>query len=434
MADSVGRIALDIDLRSSLDKEIKGASNQIGKQLTSSINQSFKRQVSGVRKMMTDAFKMPKKTFEMPKQTFNMQPMISENDRLSMTLNNLNQQIDIQRQKLTDLKRMYNEGLSEQVKHQIEQQNAIMVASEARIESLRIKLKDLRDSYDNAVSPERKNKLLEEISKTEAQMTRLIARSDNALHKITQLEDGLAGEKRNRLREQIVKTEASLIRLGERADRVRNQMAGTGKGMQRVGRDARKTEKPVRRLGSALTDTGRRASSMTSSFVAGFKRIAKQVLVFAVIYKAIRGLQSYIGSAMQTNDQFMHSLNQVRTNLQVAFMPIFEAIIPALQAFMNWLAKVTTYIAAFISAIFGKTYQQSFKAAQGINNARNAMEGFGSASKKAAKDAEKAHKQLAGFDEINTIADQSAGASGGAGGAGGSGGIAPLTAPDMDVT
>lgn len=379
---------------------------------------------------------MPKKTFEMPKKTYSTQPIVDENSRLSQSLDNVNQQIDIQQQKLNQLKQEYNSGLSESTKHEIEQQNQVMAAAEHRIEALRIKLKDLKFSYENAVNPDRENKLLQEIAKTEAQMTTLISRSDNALHKINQLEDGLSGEKRNALRERIVKAEAALLNLGNRAQKIRGDLDGAGKSMQRVGASATKTEKPVRRLGLAFFRTGKQSNVMGNQFVAAFQRIAKQVFVFALLYKAIRGFQNYIGGALRTNDQFMHSLNQVKTNLQVAFMPIFQAILPALQAFMNWLAKATAYIAAFISAIFGKTYQQSFQAAQGINSARNAMDGFGGSAKKAAKEAEKANKQLAGFDEINTIGDNAAGsdAGGAGGGGGGAGGIAPLTPPDMDIT
>lgn len=436
MSDSVGKINLDIDLQSGLEKQIKSTSDHIGKQLSSQIQSTMQRSIGSIRKTMQSAFKMPKKTFEIPKKTYSTQPIQDENSRLSQSLNNVNQQIEIQQQKLNALKLEYNSGLSEKTKHEIEQQNQVMAAAEHRIESLRIKLKELQTSYGNAVSPDRQNKLLQEIAKTEAQMTTLVARSDNALHKINQLEDSMSGDKKNALRERIVRTEASLLNLGNRAQKIQKDMQGADKSFQRTGRSAEKTEKPVRRLGLALFGTGKRANTMGNQFVAAFQRIAKQVLVFAVLYKAIRGLQEYIGGALKTNDQFMHSLNQVRTNLQVAFMPIFEVIMPALQAFMNWLAKATAYIAAFISAIFGKTYQQSFQAAQGINTARNAMDGFGGSAKKAAKEAEKANKQLAGFDEINTIGDNSAGSDvggAGGGGGGGAGGIAPLTAPDMDI-
>jgi len=37
---------------------------------------------------------------------------------------------------------------------------------------------------------------------------------------------------------------------------------------------------------------------------------------------------------------------------------------------MRWLATATTYIATFISVLFGKTYKQSFAAAKGLGAAR----------------------------------------------------------------
>lgn len=457
MADNTaGVVGLEIDLTTKLDQKVKEASDQISDGLSKNIKdnikgqkgffgnmmqkvfqfpkRAFDNQIKGAQKMMQDSLKMPEKSFDMPKRTFDMSPM-GGSDRLAQTLNNVNQQIEIQQQKLAELKKEYASGLSEKTQHQIEQQNQIMHASEMRIEALRIKLKDLQHSYEVAVSPERKNKLIEEISKTEAQMISLMARSDNALHKITQLEDGMAGEKKNALRERIVKTESSLLNLGKRAEKIRRQMDGAGKSFLRLGRNANKTEKPVRRLNLAFFSAGRRANEMANSFVTGFKRIAKQALVFTVMYQAIRGFQRYMGSLLKTNDEFMHSLNQVRTNLQVAFMPIYEAILPALNALMSALATVTAYIASFVSAIFGKTYKQSFQTAKGLNAARDAMTGYGKASKKAAKDSQKANLQLAGFDELNTLSkQQDSGDQGGADGGAGAGGIAPLITPDIDTS
>ena len=457
MADSVGKISLDIDISSALDREIRSKSDEIGKSMTDALRKSFSsstqkfkktlqsmfsfpkrqfdQQVKSAQKSLRDNLKMPKDAFQMPKQTLNVSPFFGAGDQLSQTLNNVNQQIEIQQQKLAQLKQEYNEGLSDNVRHQIEQQEAIMKSSELRIEGLRSKLQELQHSYEVTVNPERKNKLVGEIAKTEAQMTTLIARSDKALHKIIQLEESMGREGKNALREKIVKTEASLLNLSKRAERIQADMHGTDKSMQKVASSAIKTEKPVNRLGLAFFGAGRRANTMGNQFVNAFKRIAKRVLIFSVIYRSIRTFQQYMSSAMRTNDQFSRSLDQVRTNLQVAFMPIFQVIMPALQSFMNWLAKVTTYIAAFISALFGKTYRESYQAAQGLNSARAAMDGFGASSKKAAKEAKEANRQLASFDEINTIADSSAGSdAGGAGGGGGAGGIAPLTPPDMDVT
>ena len=72
----------------------------------------------------------------------------------------------------------------------------------------------------------------------------------------------------------------------------------------------------------------------------------------------------YMGSALKTNNEFVRSLNTIKTNLRVAFQPIFEFILAALNALMRAVATVTTYIAAAISALFGKSYKQSFNAAK----------------------------------------------------------------------
>src|SRR5690625_1341793 len=279
MADSVGKIALDIDLRANLNKQLKDISGNIGKQMTEQINSSVNRSTNSFRKTLRNAFRIPKGTFKVHKNAFDMSKITQGDDILTKTLDNINQQMDIQKQKLQQLRQEYNQGLSEKTKFEIEQLSQVMAASEHRIESLRIKLRELQFSYENATSPERKNKLLEEIAKTEAQMTTLMARSDRALNKINELEDGLSGEKRNALRERIVRTEASLLSLGKRAERVQKEMLKTDKGFDRVARGATKAEKPVNRLGRVFDSTRDRMQNMTNSFTAGFRRIARQVLV-----------------------------------------------------------------------------------------------------------------------------------------------------------
>ena len=51
---------------------------------------------------------------------------------------------------------------------------------------------------------------------------------------------------------------------------------------------------------------------------------------------------------------------------------------------MTTLSKASAYLASFISQLFGKTYQQSFQATQGLVDAKDAMGVYGTASEKAA--------------------------------------------------
>ncbi|GKV55969.1 hypothetical protein NCCP2222_19160 [Sporosarcina sp. NCCP-2222] len=461
MTESVGKISLDIDLRSDLNKQINHIADNIGTQLSKTLQQHVKGTMNGMKGMMPN-FGMPKKTFTMPKKTMKQTSTAASSDvdaeatkaqiaSLEPVLDNTNAKIEIQKKKLAELKEQYSAGMSDGVKLQIEQLERVMQSSEGRINALNTKLNDLKFSYDNAVSAERKNKLADQISKTEMQISNLINKSDKANQKIMQLESGFSESKKNALYEKIVNTESALLRLQNSADKTKNKMTQLNDGMNNAGKNADKAERPVRKLsgslgkaekaakrtGSAFSLAGNQGNNMARSFQMALTRILKQVLVFAILYKAIRGFTSYMGSALKTNNDFMHSLGQIRTNLQVAFMPIYQAILPAINALMRGLATVTAYIASFISAIFGKTYKQSYQAAQGLNAARSAMEGYGGAAKKAAKDAKKASLGLASFDEINSLAfndDAGADDGGAGGGGGGGGGIAPLIEPDMDTS
>jgi len=100
--------------------------------------------------------------------------------------------------------------------------------------------------------------------------------------------------------------------------------------------------------------------------------------------RALMALGSYMFSCLKTNSQFSSSLSQIQMNLKAAFMPIYQAVLPAINSLMSALSKVTAYIASVISAIFGKTYSQSVKAASGMDAAREAMDTYGSGASDAA--------------------------------------------------
>ena len=98
--------------------------------------------------------------------------------------------------------------------------------------------------------------------------------------------------------------------------------------------------------------------------------------------------------------------------------PLLNVIIPAFTAFVNVLARIVSAIASVVSALFGTTVEASAEAAENLYNEANAVEGVGSAAKKASK-------SLASFDEINQLSGSEASAGGGGGG-GASEGIKPI--------
>lgn len=162
------------------------------------------------------------------------------------------------------------------------------------------------------------------------------------------------------------------------ANAVLSAVTSTTKGIARVGV-----------LGRAL-----------SAGLAGSLAIAGPLAVAAGAFAILR---KSISLATTNSDQFKRSLNEVKANLATAFTPIFQAILPALNALMAGLASVTRYIATFIAAIFGKTYAQSVAATKKMQSNAAAA---GKSGKKGS---------LAGFDEINVIG-QKEGAGDAAGG------------------
>ncbi len=159
-------------------------------------------------------------------------------------------------------------------------------------------------------------------------------------------------------------------------------------------------------------------SKSTKSCGSGLGRLIKSFTIFSMIFPLVsRGIMSLMTSlkdALMTNDQFSTSCKQIKTNMMAAFMPIYEAILPALNALMNAISKITAMFAGFISNLFGKTYSQSVQAAQGLNNAKNAMNGYGDA----VKDTAKKLGSLGSMDEINVLSsNDNSGSGSGAGSA-----------------
>lgn len=102
--------------------------------------------------------------------------------------------------------------------------------------------------------------------------------------------------------------------------------------------------------------------------------------------------------------QLVAQLKNVQLSLGQAFMPIVQIILPALTALASKLAYVMSVAAQFSQALFGETSRQSNNQAKATSQQAGAVNDLGDAYTKAGKAAKGA---LAGFDEINALADSS---------------------------
>lgn len=178
------------------------------------------------------------------------------------------------------------------------------------------------------------------------------------------------------------------------------------------------------KFGQHAKQAGKQSGSSQGGMQRMFSTMLRYQIIIPLIMNALRGMAKSLFASMQANEQFKSSLSHIRSNLNVAFTPIYQAIMPALNALMSALAKVTGYIAAFVSLLFGKTVSGSVAATKSLVAAKSAMGAYGSSAKKAAKDAK---GLTTGIDELNILQVKDDSGSGGS--------KAPeITTPDIDTT
>lgn len=193
------------------------------------------------------------------------------------------------------------------------------------------------------------------------------------------------GSPDNSLSEVGVQAKANLEQAANAAGKMSKELSTAKSKSDSLGKSVGKVDAQA---GAAASGMKSKMTSSLKSVEGAFgnfgKRIGntiKSAFVFSVIYKGLTELRQYLGAMLNTNQQFTTSLNQVKSNLAVAFQPIYQAALPAINALMNLLAKATAFLAAFTNALFGTSMSASVSAAREMQNTINAVEnGAGGAS------------------------------------------------------
>lgn len=412
MSDSVGKISLDLEIQSDISKQISNVSNAIAGNLkkslnnsmkstlenvnsttkktmsniTNNINSSMKRSISNISKTMKSILnniKMPKMNIPKP-ASFSAPKSVETRTNISKRGPPINAEV---------------------LNSQIANVTATLDNINARIEQQREKLSQLKESYNSTFNSVRKNRMQEQMLKTESIINRLTGQSDKLGFKLAELDSKLAS-----LGNESVKTGN---RLG-----IFNNLASKG---NRVNKN----------LGNSIKSSSKNMRSYSSGLGSTIGQMFKWMIILPIIVNGLKAMATGLLNNLNTNEQFSNSLAQIKSNLMIAFTPIYEAILPAINALMSALSVATQYIASFISAIFGKTFEQSKQATQGLIDAKNAMGVYGD-SAKAAGEAAKDALGLASFDEINSL--NSNNDSSGSNGGGGSSSIPQLVTPSLDTS
>lgn len=257
---------------------------------------------------------------------------------LKQKIENITTQITDQRENLLKLENAYAK-LGEEGGEESDKLAQKITAGEGRLISLQQTLMQTQAKYDKAMSA-----------------------AAQATEKPKEAVDSLG--------EQIKSTLKSAASKGGKS--VKN---GLGKAFSSMKQNASKSVK----------DVGHKVSGLGRSIKSAFK----SAVLMAGLYAAFRAFRDLVGGALTSNEQFAASLNALKGNLQVAFTPILQVIMPAVNALISGLAAAAQKIAAFTSAVFGKTYAQSVAATKRL--------------KSTSKEAKKAAGAVAGFDQLNNI-------------------------------
>lgn len=175
---------------------------------------------------------------------------------------------------------------------------------------------------------------------------------------------------------------------------------------------------------SSFNKESKKASAHTYTFSRMMKDFARNLVLYGFAMRGIMSVVNAMGTtmwgALNTNEQFVASLNNIKANLAVAFMPIYNTILPAINALMSALAGITRIIGSLFASLFGSSYDEMLAQANKLFGQIKANEEAEKGGADAVKDKTKEYKkQLHAVDEINNLTlDQDTGGSGG----GGSGG------------
>lgn len=231
------------------------------------------------------------------------------------------------------------------------------------------------------------------ISQTAAETANKSAESVS--EQTTKMDDIIAGFAESAV--QKIKTVAGRIKNGIGSavsfagKAVKSTLGGAFKTMRSAGS---KAVDAVKSKFSRLKTTIDSTSKPLSKFTHSLKSAAKRVFLMAGVLVLLKGIRSAVANAVSGNEEFAKSLNEIKANLTIAFTPIMNTVMPYLNTLMTGVAVATKTVAAFISELFGTTYQKSLQA-----------------TKQAQKSAEKIKKTqdtyLADFDVVRVAPDQS---------------------------
>ena len=302
---------------------------------------------------------------------------------------NAQKELDSLTKKIDKMEEELNKSTGEQsgIKAQLDAAKEAAKQTEAAIKSLKDEASRIKDVTSGNVSASPDDYIA--AYSRQAEVAAQLKEQETALRqqdKIVESLDGKYARITDKVNEQTAALDAAKTRAGELTEKITSAHGAT----ERMALASEKASK-------SMDTFGKRVSGL-------FKRI----LVFSLISKALQSLRTWLGKTIMQNEEARAAVARLKASLLTLAQPILEVVIPVFVKLVNILAQVVTAIAKFFGMLSGKRWSAQKSAAAGLNEEQKALEGVGAA-------AEDAGKSMAGFDEINQLTSNNAGAGGGGG-------------------
>lgn len=193
------------------------------------------------------------------------------------------------------------------------------------------------------------------------------------------------------------KATSLLNKMSNATQKLSGKMLGATKNAGTMGNTLAKKINPVPKLISGVSGKVDKLGKKLGGMV-------KKVFVFSMLTKALRTLRSAFQSVITSDDDMAKSLSQIKGNLLTAFAPLYAFVLPGIKAVLSALVTFSNYMANVMSAVFGKTIAQSSALAKQLYDSTKATDENTKATKKNAK-AKK--DQVASYDELNIMQQDS---------------------------
>ncbi|MEK2460859.1 phage tail protein [Lactiplantibacillus plantarum] len=300
-----------------------------------------------------------------------------------------------------------------------------MDQNEVKIETYRRQLKALQGSYRDVQDSMKTMGASDRLTKQSTALEKSIMSTRDKMNKLINSNDSLnksyayVSDRGDELKSVIGKLNTemgesgtaatraagSYNRFGSAASSAMNKASGSGKGpsnwFSRISNGIQGATSRIRNFGNSSSSSMNKASSSarrTSGALGGIaqqlKYLPSQLIVFGLLYQGLTQLATGMMTAFKTNAQFASSLNQIKVNLLTAFYPIYNFVLPAVNALMSSLSKATSWLAQFTSELTGMSYSKARQGAQGLYEQSKALNDTAAASSKASASVKKANEEI----------------------------------------